>query len=68
MAEITDVVTLITILKNLLISGIQIDRETREKIATMTDEEIIAYARELVADTDKKAGEFLNRLDKENPE
>lgn len=68
MAQATDVVTVIAILKNLLVSGIQVDRETREKIATMTDEEIVAYSRSLIAETDKKAGEFLDRLDSENPE
>lgn len=63
MAEATDVVTVITILKNLLTSGITVDRETREKIATMSDEEVVALSRSLIADTDKKAGEFLDRLD-----
>lgn len=68
MADLTDIVTLITILKNVLISGVQADRDTREKIASMTDEEVIAFARTLIADTEQKAEDFLARLDAENPE
>lgn len=65
-ATATDVVTVITILKNLLVSGIQVDRETRAKISTMSDEEVVALSRSLIADTDKKASEFLGRLEGED--
>ena len=65
MADFTDIVTVITLLKNILLSGIQVDRETRERIATMTDEEVFALARELAADTDRRAGELLDRVPEE---
>jgi hypothetical protein len=66
MADFTDLVTVITILKRVLISGVQVDAETRERIKAMTtDEEVVAFARELIADTDRKAGEFIDRLEGE---
>lgn len=68
MANSTDVVNLILLLKEIIAAGLTVDREVRDQVANMTDDEVIAFARQMNADTDRKAGEFLGRLDGKSEE
>jgi hypothetical protein len=63
MPELPKVITVLTILKRFIASGIQVDAQTRAQIAEMNPEDVFAFARDLVAVTDQKAGEFIERLE-----
>jgi hypothetical protein len=65
MPELPEVITVLTILKRFIASGIQVDAATRAEIAEMDPEDVFAFARDLIAVTDQKAAEFIERLESE---
>jgi hypothetical protein len=66
MPELPEVITVLTILKRFIASGIQVDAATRAEIAEMNPEDVFAFARDLIAVTDQKAGDFIERLESES--
>jgi hypothetical protein len=53
----------IALIRKLLETSVSADAAAKAKISGMTDDEVVAYAREVCSQTDKQAGEFINKLE-----
>ena len=62
MPELPEVITVLTILKRFIASGIKVDTATRRKIAEMAPQDVLRFADDLVATTDQKAAGFIEKL------
>jgi hypothetical protein len=60
-----NIIDAIKIIRKLLTGAIQADRDTRAAIEGMTDDEVIAYARNIIQETDEAAGSFIAELEGE---
>ena len=62
MAGINDISKLLTIIRKLA-SAVAVDRETRERIAAMTDEEVLDYASEAIDRAERQNDALISELE-----